>query len=768
MAFQVSPGVNVSEIDLTTIVPAVSTSTAAIAGNFNWGPVEYPTLVSTEDQLVQAFGKPNANNYETFFTAADFLSYGNALYVSRAITSGTSLNAVTNTNSAGVSTILVKNIDYYNTTPPGSGLYVAKYPGALGNSLKISVCDSNTAFSSSVVGVDNYIIKTTFTTSSNVAVVTATRTLLSGNNANLVPTSNTTSVLFNQLTSGDYLLVGNASTYGTQYLQYQSNSATGNTTVTNITVSGGAGYEASNTFNISVTLPAGVGTTNATATVTSNSGGYLVGSVTITAPGQFTLSTQNNAPALTVSIANTTGGSIGVGSGETISVDFGVTANLNLTSNYTLSTTTNAFANSSANSGFTRYWEFYNRVNGAPGTSAYALGAGGAGDELHVVVVDQDGAITGVRNNILEVFQDLSSATDTTGDQGGSSYVKNVLNNQSSYVWYGGASRSGHYDALASATTYLSTTPLSLSFAGGVDSATETNMSLGDEALALDKFASAEDIDVSLILTGKSDAIAAAPNYIIDNICEKRKDCVVFISPDSSLVGSVTPLNRIELFISYLRASSYAVVDSGYKYRYDKYNDVYRYTPLNGDVAGTAARTDNLRDAWWSPAGFNRGQIKNIVRPAFNPNQAQRDVLYKASVNPVVTFPGQGTVLYGDKTFLNKPSAFDRINVRRLFIVLEKAISTAAKFTLFEFNDAFTRSQFKNLIEPYLRDVQGRRGIYDFRVVCDETNNTPEVIDGNRFVGDIYIKPARSINFIQLNFVAVRSGVAFEEIVGRF
>lgn len=670
MAFQVSPGVNVSEIDLTTIVPAVSTSTAAIAGNFNWGPVEYPTLVSTEDQLVQTFGKPNANNYETFFTAADFLSYGNALYVSRAVTSGVSFNAVTNTNASGVSTILVKNIDYYNSTPPGSGLYVAKYPGALGNSLKISVCDSNTAYNSIVYGVNNGNVTITFTTGSNVAIINAT-----GSSGALA--ANAVTNIINSLTVGDFLLVGNASTYGTQYIQFNGNTATSNTADS-------------------------------------------------------------------------------------------ATANLNLTTNYTLSTTTTINANTSSQAALNRYWEFYNRVNRAPGTSDYALAAGGAGDELHVVVVDQDGAITGVRNNVLEVFQNLSSATDTTGEQGGSNYVKNVLNNQSSYVWYGGAVRSGHYGVLASATTYLSTIPLSLSFAGGVDSATETNMSLGDSALALDKFASAEDIDISLILTGKSSATAATSNYIIDNICEKRKDCVVFVSPDSSLVGSVTPLNQIQSFISYLHSSSYAVVDSGYKYRYDKYNDVYRYTPLNGDVAGTAARTDNLRDAWWSPAGFNRGQIKNIVRPAFNPNQAQRDVLYKASVNPVVTFPGQGTVLYGDKTFLNKPSAFDRINVRRLFIVLEKAISTAAKFTLFEFNDAFTRSQFKNLIEPYLRDVQGRRGIYDFRVVCDETNNTPEVIDGNRFVGDIYIKPARSINFIQLNFVAVRSGVAFEEIVGRF
>jgi phage tail sheath protein FI len=209
-------------------------------------------------------------------------------------------------------------------------------------------------------------------------------------------------------------------------------------------------------------------------------------------------------------------------------------------------------------------------------------------------------------------------------------------------------------------------------------------------------------------------------------------------------------------------------MDSGYKYRYDKYNDVYRYVPLNGDIAGLMVRTDSTRDPWFSPAGFNRGQIKNIVKLAWNPDKANRDTLYKNGVNPVVTFPGQGTILYGDKTLLAKPSAFDRINVRRLFIVLEKAIATASKFTLFEYNDEFTRAQFRSLVEPFLRDVQGRRGIYDFRVVCDESNNTGEVIDRNEFVGDIYIKPARSINFIQLNFVAVRSGVEFSEVVGKF
>jgi phage tail sheath protein FI len=227
-------------------------------------------------------------------------------------------------------------------------------------------------------------------------------------------------------------------------------------------------------------------------------------------------------------------------------------------------------------------------------------------------------------------------------------------------------------------------------------------------------------------------------------------------------------MDDVIAFRNLLPSSSYATMDSGYKYQYDKYNDVNRYVAMNGDTAGLMARTDDERDPWYSPAGFNRGQIKNVLRLSYNPPKAQRDQLYKSGINPVNTFPGQGTILFGDKTLLAKPSAFDRINVRRLFIVLEKAISIAAKFTLFEFNDEFTRAQFRNLVEPFLRDVQGRRGIYDFRVVCDETNNTGEVIDGNRFVGDIYIKPARAINFIQLNFVAVRTGVEFSEIVGNF
>jgi phage tail sheath protein FI len=303
--------------------------------------------------------------------------------------------------------------------------------------------------------------------------------------------------------------------------------------------------------------------------------------------------------------------------------------------------------------------------------------------------------------------------------------------------------------------------------ANGITSAPSTaNLISG-----FDKFKNPEEIDVSLILTGDVGANSTVASYIVDNICETRKDCVAFFSPRAVDVvnqAAGTEANAAITFRNQFNSSSYAVMDSAWKYQFDKYNNVYRWVPLNGDIAGLCARTDYERDPWFSPAGFNRGSIKNAARLSWNPTKAERDLIYKNGVNPVVTFPGEGIVLYGDKTLLAKPSAFDRINVRRLFIVLEKAIARASRYSLFEFNDEFTRAQFVALVEPFLRDVQGRRGIYDFRVVCDETNNTPEVIDRNEFVGDIYIKPARSVNFIQLNFVAVRTGVAFDEIVGKF
>ena len=318
----------------------------------------------------------------------------------------------------------------------------------------------------------------------------------------------------------------------------------------------------------------------------------------------------------------------------------------------------------------------------------------------------------------------------------------------------------------ASGTTFTSVTvPTSESLSGGANGSTVTD---GQLKTAYEKFQDADTVDVGLIIAGPSGSVTHVDNLI--TIAENRKDAIVFASPQRSdvvnIANSNTQKDNVIDFFSTVRSSSYVVFDSGYKYCYDRYNDVYRYVPLNGDIAGLAARTDIIADSWYSPAGFNRGVIRGAAKLAFNPTKAQRDELYPKRINPVATFPGQGTVLFGDKTGLASPSAFDRINVRRLFITLEKAISTASKFQLFEFNDEFTRANFRNIVEPFLREVQGRRGITDFLVVCDETNNTGEVIDRNEFIAEIFIKPARSINFITLQFVATRTGVSFEEVAG--
>ena len=642
MPFQVSPGVNISEIDLTTVIPAVSTTTGAIAGRFHWGPADTRVLVNSEDVLASQFGKPDSNNFQEWFTAANFLAYGNALYVSRV------LNSANNANSNGWSNTIVKNSDdYENNFSSGvsnSGDWVAKYPGTLGNSLKVSVCASTGAYS-------NAVTTPTFTLTADSTTVTT-----SANVASIV-------------IAGDYLLAANSTV----------------------------------NFNVQVSSVAANGTSITLVTAPKNND---IGGASLT----------------------TTAGDV------------------------------------------TRRWEYYNFFDAAPGTSAFATRNGGSGDELHIAVVDEDGEVTGVRGQVLERWAAVSRANDALTENGTSNYYKEVINQQSRWLWW-----ASHVDNMTSAggsatSTFSNTseTPTTVSLSGGSAGAEPTNAQLIN---GYNKFESAEDVDVSLVLGADSNQTLVT--HIINNICETRLDCIGVFSPESADVvnNSTYAGKEAEDTIAFrdtLPSSSYGVIDSGWKYQYDKYNDVYRYVPMNGDTAGLMVRTDNTRDPWYSPAGFNRGNIKNVAKLSYNPKKADRDLLYKSGINPVVTFPGQGTILFGDKTMLAKPSAFDRINVRRLFIVLEKAIATSAKFTLFEFNDAFTRAQFRNLVEPFLRDVQGRRGIFDFRVVCDETNNTPEVIDRNEFIGDIYIKPARSINFIQLNFVAVRTGVEFEEIVGQF
>ena len=414
-------------------------------------------------------------------------------------------------------------------------------------------------------------------------------------------------------------------------------------------------------------------------------------------------------------------------------------------------------------------WAYAASFAGAPGTSEYAAAKGASNDEVHVIVVDGVGAFTGTVGTVLEKFANLSVASDAKGSDGGSIYYKNVINTQSRYAWWlkhpdnagaakgwGSAASAGAYHFITATGEHTDT------FVGGVDaSPSDGNLEAG-YSLFVDK----EQVDISLVITGGHSATVC--QHAIDTLSLGRLDCVTFVSPDVRLVknnaGSESA-DVVDYFKTDLnRFSSYVVSDSGWKRQYDRYNDVYVNVPLNPDIAGLCARTDNTNDPWFSPAGLNRGAIKNVVKLLWTPNQTERDELYKNGINPVANLPGNGIVLYGDKTMLAKPSAFDRINVRRLFIVLEKAISTAAKYQLFEFNDVFTRAQFKSIVEPFLRDVRGRRGIFDFRVVCDDSNNTGEVIDRNEFVADIFIKPAKSINFIQLNFIATRTSISFEEV----
>ena len=422
-----------------------------------------------------------------------------------------------------------------------------------------------------------------------------------------------------------------------------------------------------------------------------------------------------------------------------------------------------AVANGSA---VRRRWRYYDLVDAAPGTSTYTSTRSGSGDEMHIVVVDEDGEITGTAGEVLEVYSNVSKASDAKTAQGDSNYYVDVIYNKSQYIyWMDHVATGSNWGSTATGTTFTALSlPFTRSLVSGADGSAVSNAEL---KTAYEKYQDGDTVDVNLIIAGKGDATH------IDNlitIAENRKDAVVFASPERAdvvnVTNSTTQTTNVKGFFDSIRSSSYIVFDSGYKYTYDKYNDVFRYVPLNGDTAGLAARTDLIADSWFSPAGFNRGNVRGAVKLAFNPSKSQRDELYMKRINPVCTFPGQGTVLFGDKTALSSPSAFDRINVRRLFITLEKAISTASKFQLFEFNDEFTRANFRAIVEPFLREVQGRRGITDFLVVCDNTNNTGDVIDRNEFVAEIFVKPNRSINFIKLQFVATRTGVAFEEVAG--
>jgi len=639
MAFQVSPGVLVQEKDLTRIIPAVSTSIGAVAFQATQGPLDEVVSISSEQELVSTFGKPNSTTFEGFFTAANFLAYSNSLRVVRVQNS-----SVSNATESGSAFVVKNTTDYTDNYADGSasvGLWAARTAGAWGNNLRIDSCPSATVYEETA--------KTTVNDSSTSVGDTVVT-----------------------VTSGTGISVGDIVNFGDNYEYRVISISTNDLTI-----------------------------------------------VRKEEPQYFTASDSSGLHATITDGANVR-----------------------------------------------RRWRHYDLFDKAPGTSPYAQANGGSGDELHIVVVDEDGGISGTKGEVLEIFGAVSKGSDAKTPQGSTNYYPDVIYNSSNYIYWMDHNSSGsNWGSAVSGTTFTSVTTVSeVSLQSGSDGSAATT---AQKLTAYEKFADAETVDVGLIMAGNGDATH------IDNlitVAENRKDAVVFASPERSDVVGVANANtqkdNVVGFFNGIRSSSYVVFDSGYKYQYDRYNDVYRYVPLNGDIAGLSARTDLVADSWFSPAGLNRGIVRGAVKLAFNPQKSHRDELYRARINPVATFPGQGTVLFGDKTGLSAPSAFDRINVRRLFITLEKAISTASKFQLFEFNDEFTRANFRNIVEPFLREVQGRRGITDFLVVCDETNNTGEVIDRNEFIAEIFVKPARSINFITLQFIATRTGVSFDEVAG--
>jgi len=702
MSFLVSPGVHVREIDLTGIVPAVPTTIGAIAGAFQKGPVGSIVRLGSEEEMVKIFGEPqnSSNQFETFFTAANFLQYSDQLSIVRCE------SGVTNAIASGTSFIIRDDDHYEDSFADGQasvGEWAARTAGTHGNSIGVSICASATAYEE--------LAKTT-------------------------------------------------------------TSATEAKGQTVISLTSSAGFNVHDIVNFGETL------------------GFEY-QVTAVDTGAATITVKLKDDPVAAGLQNE------IASGTSVR----------------------------------RRWRFYDLFDAAPGTSDFATqNQRGTDDEMHIVVFDFLGEISGFSvtsngnrtNAVLETYPNLSKNVNGRSPQGDSTYYADKIFRSSSFVYQmdhnsagfnwgtdfdaqdtfiimedGGtdgagadagdniildgtdgssANAGGKVQGETGATAYAALdTPTNTVLKNGTD---DYAVTAGELQIGYDEFKDVETVDVNLILGGKGggDGNTASTQdthvTMLTALVEDRKDCVAFVSPYRAATVGVSSSNTatenvVEAF-DLCPSSSYVVFDSGYKYMYDKYNDVYRYVPMNGDTAGLCAYTDNVADPWFSPAGLNRGNVRGAIKLSYSPKKSERDQLYRARVNPVVDFPGQGVVLFGDKTALSKPSAFDRINVRRLFLVLEKAIATAAKFQLFEFNDEFTRASFRNLVEPFLRDVQGRRGIFDFRVVADDTNNTGEVIDRNEFIGDIYIKPARSINFITLNFVAVRTGVEFEEVVGKF
>ena len=793
-----SPGVVVNEVDLTRgTSDAITTNIGAFAGPFARGPVGELVLINTEAELQRVFGDPTDDNYEYWWTISNFLEYGGVCYVIRCDdavgdSSGTFLQTMKNATdevAPGEDAPYVKNEEdflenwYQSASAPGK--FISRNPGTWANGIGVAVIDH---------GADYQVAlkKTGIRAEASGSAVTDNTAFASGTAIGTDVASYVKVAAAGGAAASDLVV-------GARVEQYTDSAA-----------SGAIGYivdVSAGVYTIYVAAGSFAAAANNTLTLTGATESDAI--TAVEALADFKLYSignefQVNLVAVPAALTKAEVAAAGYGFSATPAPNQRATSPLGTTYIYSGGTElwtvryslaedtlvgdgTNIFAVQASGDWYTQQEAFagvpWYRFASRPGTSPNAVDRGAVNDELNIIVYDADGSFTGTKGNTLESFFGVSKLRGAVTQEGELNYYVDVVNNRSGFLFANhvlpGTTLAGLNAGLNAVGTqiadgvkceYIDVKTYLL--ADGVDN---YNVSLGELQAGYNLLTTTALPNLDYILAGPSlgtqDDTVAKHNFII-SVAEDRKDCIAFLSaPRYAIIGqpdAETITDNIVEWAQELSSTSYAVLDSGYKYTYDRFNDRYRYVPLNGDIAGLMVNTALTAEPWFSPAGLSRGQIRNVIKLPYNPTQKQRDELYPARVNPVTSFPGEGTILFGDKTALGYSSAFDRINVRKLFLVIEKEIAKIARTSLFEFNDDVTRSLFKNNVNPFLRDVQAKRGMYDFLVVCDQTNNTPEVIDRNEFVADIYIKPAKSINFITLNFIATKTGVTFDESVGLF
>ena len=739
MASQVSPGVVLRERDLTNAnIVGASSITAAFASSFQKGPIGEIVSISSLKDLISTFGSPQEANAEDFLVASEYLGYGGSLAVVRAETGV--LNA-----SSGTA-VLVRGEADWAAGVGGSERFLSRSAGTHGNALLVAAVDR---------GADQIL---TLASAPATTAADTPFTTVSGKTGRIYS--------FNPATLELGVILTDPTTLITTAEIFDE---PGDGVVTGVTA---GAYT-------------GVGTQANTHTVdpTGGSGTGLRLNVTIDVNGAVTAVTIVQGGVDYVAGETVTVAAAGLGTGATN--DLTVTLDTVTNDNIAISNVKDWYTNTTIGSTGLKL----SAIGPRPGTSAFAADRGVSYDEVHIAVIDTTGAVSGAANTILERKTFLSKISDAKSTEGASIYYKDIVNTESEYIFHGAAltglvepTQGGGGEAWGQAASALSSGDKFLlaavntsALTGGTDDYAYT---AGEVAAAYDLFADTEETEIDFLLMGGSmaaeaDTLTKAQKVVA--IAAARKDCVAFVSPHkynqigsggSALSAADQRTNTINFFNS-VTSSSYAVLDSGYKYMYDRFNDKYRYVACNGDVAGLCVNVSETVADWISPAGLNRGGIRNVIKLAYNPNKADRDELYQNRINPIVSLPGSGVVLFGDKTALASPSAFDRINVRRLFLNIEKRVEGLAKGVLFEINDGVTRGGFLSTINSYLNDIVAQQGITDFLVICDETNNTADVIDRNEFVAELFIKPARSINYVTVTFTATRTGVSFSEVVGR-